>query len=102
MEGRCAKHQFEAAEDTCRSCGNEFCGECLVYAFGPKKPPYCIACALTAAGVRTNAANSPTKSKKELKQEARARQQRPADAGAATGQDGQLAGFDLHGSALCG
>lgn len=73
MEGRCAKHQFEAAEATCRSCGNEFCAECLVYSFGPKKPPYCIACALTAAGVRTTAANHPTKSKKELKQEARAR-----------------------------
>lgn len=73
MEGRCAKHQFEAAEDTCRSCGNEFCGECLVYSFGPKKPPYCIACALTAAGVRTTAANLPTKSKKDLKHEARER-----------------------------
>ena len=73
MEGRCAKHQFEAAEDACRSCGNEFCGDCLVYSFGPKKPPYCIACALTAAGVRTTAANHPTKTKKELKQEARAR-----------------------------
>lgn len=73
MEGRCAKHQFEAAEDTCRACGRDFCAECLVYSFGPKKPPYCIACALTAAGVRTTAANVPTKTKKELKLEARAR-----------------------------
>ena len=50
MEGRCAKHQFEASEDVCRECGNEFCSECLVYSFGPKKPPFCIACALAAAG----------------------------------------------------
>ncbi len=69
MEGRCAKHQFEASEDVCRECGNEFCSECLVYSFGPKKPPFCIACALAAAGVRTTAANAPVKPKKELKKE---------------------------------
>ena len=73
MEGRCAKHQFEASEDVCRECGNEFCSECLVYSFGPKKPPFCIACALAAAGVRTTAANAPVKPKKELKKEVKAR-----------------------------
>ncbi|MCB1015399.1 MAG: hypothetical protein KDB10_09840, partial [Acidimicrobiales bacterium] len=73
MEGRCAKHPFEAAEDSCRECGNIFCTDCLVYSFGPKKPPFCIACALTAAGVRTTAANVPAKPKKELKKEHRAR-----------------------------
>ncbi len=45
MEERCARHQFEAAEDVCRSCGHDFCGECLVYAFGANKPPYCLSCA---------------------------------------------------------
>ena len=73
MDGRCAKHQFEAAESVCRACGNEFCGECLVYSFGPKKPPFCVACALAAAGVRTTAGNRPVKPKKELKKETRAR-----------------------------
>ena len=73
MEGRCAKHQFEAAGDVCRACGNEFCPECLVYSFGPDKPPFCIACALAAAGVRTTAGNAPLKSKKELIRETRAR-----------------------------
>ena len=27
---------------------------CLVYAFGPKKPPYCMSCAMVAGGVRTS------------------------------------------------
>ncbi|HEY5154505.1 MAG TPA: hypothetical protein VIJ47_07215 [Acidimicrobiales bacterium] len=67
MEERCAKHQFEAAEGVCRTCGYDFCGECLVFSFGPNKPPYCLACALTASGVRSNAANPPLRTKREIK-----------------------------------
>lgn len=67
MEERCAKHQFEGAEGVCRTCGWDFCGECLVYSFGPNKPPYCLACALTASGVRSNAANPPLRTKREIK-----------------------------------
>ena len=77
MEGRCAKHPFEASENTCRSCGNSFCADCLVYSFGPKKPPFCIACALAAAGVRSTAGNTPVKPKKEIDKETR--QQRRAE-----------------------
>jgi hypothetical protein len=68
MQGRCDKHLFEAAEDRCGKCANEFCGECLVYSFGPKKPPFCIPCAVAAAGIRTNAGNRPTAGARELKQ----------------------------------
>ena len=46
----------------------EFCGECLVYSFGPKKPPFCIPCAVAAAGIRTNAGNRPVVDARELKQ----------------------------------
>jgi hypothetical protein len=67
MEERCTKHQFEGAEDVCRTCGWDFCGECLVYSFGPNKPPYCLSCALAASGVRTTAGNAPLRSKKEIK-----------------------------------
>jgi hypothetical protein len=67
LEERCAKHQFEAAEGVCRTCGYDFCGECLVFSFGPNKPPYCLACALTASGVRSNAANPPLRTKREIK-----------------------------------
>ncbi len=67
MEERCARHQFEAAEDVCRSCGHDFCGECLVYAFGPNKPPYCLSCALAASGVRSTATIRPVRSKREIK-----------------------------------
>jgi hypothetical protein len=67
MNEQCAKHQFEPAEDVCRTCGWDFCGECLVYAFGPNKPPYCLSCALAASGVRSGAGNPPLRTKKEIK-----------------------------------
>ena len=50
----CVRHFEESMEATCRTCGAPFCGRCLVFAFGPKKPPYCIGCALSAGGVRNN------------------------------------------------
>jgi hypothetical protein len=48
----CDTHPFDQADDSCRECKRSFCATCLVYSFGPKKPPYCVPCALTAAGVR--------------------------------------------------
>ena len=66
-EGRCYVHNFELAEIRCRNCGYEFCSECLVYAFGANKPPYCVACALAAAGVRSTAARQPQMSRREIK-----------------------------------
>src|SRR5437868_12721528 len=66
MQGRCDKHLFEAAEDMCGKCGYEFCGECLVYAFGAKKPPFCIPCAVAAAGIRSNAGIRPMADAREL------------------------------------
>lgn len=67
MQGRCDKHLFEGAEDRCGKCGYEFCGECLVYSFGAKKPPFCIACAVAAAGIRSNAGIRPMADARELK-----------------------------------
>ncbi len=67
MQGRCDKHLFEAAEDRCGKCGYEFCGECLVYAFGAKKPPFCISCAVAAAGLRSTAGNRPIADQRELR-----------------------------------
>jgi hypothetical protein len=58
---------FEGAEDRCGKCGFEYCGECLVYAFGPKKPPLCIPCAVAAAGIRAAAGNRPAYAKGEMK-----------------------------------
>jgi hypothetical protein len=49
---RCDTHPFNAAADACRHCARQFCGECLVYAYGPDKKPMCVGCALVAAGVR--------------------------------------------------
>jgi hypothetical protein len=59
MDGRCDKHLFERAEDRCGRCGQECCAECLVYSFGPKRPPFCIPCAVSAAGIRTTAGRAP-------------------------------------------
>ena len=67
MDNRCSTHQFELAEAICRNCGDLYCNECLVYSFGPKKPPYCISCALAASGVRSNAAKRPKLSRREFK-----------------------------------
>ena len=67
MEGQCYKHGFEASQDACRHCGLYFCAECLVYSFGPNKPPYCISCALGASGVRANAAVKTNVSRREIR-----------------------------------
>jgi hypothetical protein len=61
------------AEDLCRECGRAYCSECLVYAFGPKKPPLCLSCAIAAAGVRKHAGRSRAMSRRELKQRSRER-----------------------------
>jgi hypothetical protein len=72
MDRSCIKHPFEGAEDACRACAQTFCGECLVYAFGPRRPPYCIGCAIAAAGVRSTAAN-PAASRRERRAAAKER-----------------------------
>lgn len=48
----CQTHSHQTAAGTCRRCHDEFCEECLVYSYGRGKPPYCIRCALVAAGAR--------------------------------------------------
>lgn len=48
----CLRHFEEPPAGTCRTCQQPFCTRCLVWAFGPKKPPFCVACALRASGVR--------------------------------------------------
>lgn len=52
MATRCTKHSFEVAVAQCRSCSEPFCDDCLVYTYGPSSPPFCVPCALVAAGVR--------------------------------------------------
>lgn len=52
----CVKHSFETAAGVCRQCRNSYCSECLVFAFGENKPPYCVTCALNVAGVRQQGA----------------------------------------------
>lgn len=64
----CRVHPHEVAEGVCRSCGGSFCADCLIYPFGAAEPPYCVPCAISAAGVRSNARNRPVVQGKEKKQ----------------------------------
>jgi hypothetical protein len=66
----CTKHPHEPMAATCRRCAQSWCTTCLVYTYGPSKPPYCIACAMVASGVRTNGA-PPAASRRELKNRAK-------------------------------
>jgi hypothetical protein len=70
MQGRCDKHLFEQAEDRCGRCGQEFCAECLVYSFGPSRPPFCIPCAVASSGVRNRGAvSAPRKALRRIEKE---------------------------------
>lgn len=67
MDGRCDQHLFEGADDLCTDCGREYCHECLVYPFGPEKPPLCHSCAIARAGIRKHAGRSRVGSRRERK-----------------------------------
>jgi len=99
MQGRCDKHLFEAAEDRCGRCGYEFCGECLVYSFGLKKPPLCIPCAVVAAGIRSNAAppEADARERKQLRKERRSAFRRTRRASTPTPDFEALPDDDLSG-----
>ena len=71
MLDSCNKHPHERGVAICRRCGGAWCSTCLVYAFGPKKPPYCMGCAMVAGGVRTSAA-LPAMPRKQLKAQMKA------------------------------
>lgn len=76
----CGKHPHAVGVAICRRCGGPWCRDCLVYAFGPKKPPYCMSCAMVAGGVRT-ASTRPPMPKREMKARMKAaRQEAKADA----------------------
>lgn len=62
----CEKHPHEPGAAICGRCGGAWCENCLVYAFGPKKAPLCMGCAMFAGGVRS-VATRPAMPKKELK-----------------------------------
>jgi hypothetical protein len=71
--GFCDNHSFEVSEDDCRTCGRSFCTECLLYAWGPKRPPLCKSCAIAVAGIRKNGGRTPVASRRELKRQQRER-----------------------------
>lgn len=52
MIPNCQRHRWDESEDECRSCGDAFCANCLVYVNGANARPLCINCALKKSGVR--------------------------------------------------
>lgn len=93
MDGRCDKHSFEPAERICRSCGGEFCQDCLVFSHGHRKPPYCVSCALAAAGVRSSASRPVVRSKREIRKALR-EERRSIKAAEKAAAKGDHIGFD--------
>lgn len=71
MLSSCTKHPHEAAAGLCRRCGQGWCGTCLVFAHGPKKPAYCLGCAMVAGGVKSTGALPPMP-KRQLKAQMKA------------------------------
>ena len=71
MLDSCGKHTHEMGVALCRRCGGSWCSSCLVYSFGPKKPPYCMSCAMVAGGVRSSS-SLPAMPKRQLKAQMRA------------------------------
>jgi hypothetical protein len=66
MLDSCTKHPHEAATALCGRCGHGWCSACLVFAHGPKKPAFCLGCAMVAGGVKCSGA-LPAMPKRELK-----------------------------------
>ncbi len=93
----CNKHPHEKGVALCRRCGGAWCSSCLVYSFGPKKPPYCMSCAMVAGGVRTGAAPPPMPRRmlkaqmKAMKVEAKAAAKAPAASETAVEPERELA-----------
>jgi len=70
----CERHPHEVGSAICRRCGGAWCRDCLVYSFGANKPPFCMACAMVAGGVRSTSAR-PAMPKKELRARMKAERQ---------------------------
>lgn len=81
----CAKHPHETGEAICRRCGSPWCKDCLVYSFGPKKPPFCLGCAMVAGGVRTASAR-PAMPKRDMRARSKAMKAEAKDAARAAKQ----------------
>lgn len=82
----CTKHPHMLGAGICRRCGDTWCRECLVYSFGPKKPPYCMSCAMVVGGVRTTGAR-PAMAKRDVRARAKAARLEAKASKRATRQD---------------
>ncbi len=61
---QCAKHASAGVAGKCGQCAHAFCEDCLVFPFGPAKPPMCLGCAMSFAGVRHRNALAPRKERR--------------------------------------
>jgi len=84
----CVKHPHEPGAALCGRCGGAWCNDCIVYAYGPKKPPLCLGCAMVAGGVRSASARPamPRRQLKALQKAAKAEAKAAAKAAKAAGK----------------
>lgn len=78
MGTHCERHYFDRAIDVCGWCGAGHCKDCLVYPFGRNKLPYCMSCAVEAAGLRPGSTGRPPSRRRRKELEAQRQQLRPA------------------------
>ena len=71
----CVKHPITMGEYICGDCGHQFCPECVVFPFGLRKPPLCLACALAKGGISRRDQGLPKLGRRQVKQRVKARRQ---------------------------
>ena len=76
----CVQHPMAVSDHVCGRCGHEFCRECVVFPFGLRKPPLCVACALEAGGVRHQHTGRPRLANRQVKQRLKERSDQPEPA----------------------
>ncbi len=67
MIPNCQRHAWDQSEDECRSCGDAFCANCLVYVNGANARPLCINCALKRSGVRGSRRVGPSRRERRVR-----------------------------------
>lgn len=98
MIPNCQRHRWDQSEDECRSCGDAFCANCLVYVNGANARPLCINCALKKSGVRGSKRVGP--SRRERKARAKVAKMQDREKVAAARRHEEVAAAEAAASAV--
>lgn len=70
-ETACQRHTYAPSAGRCKGCGTLWCEDCMVWPFGPKKPPLCLDCAAEQAGLRPRQDRARKKAEKTARKNGR-------------------------------